>query len=42
MLFRNTDWSRNYLDSVAHYGQFPPNMTTEQASCSALDSDRLG
>ena len=39
MLFRNTDWSREYLDSVAHYGQFPPNMTTEQVqppgTCSA-------
>ena len=31
MLFRNSDWSRDFLDSVAHFGQFPPNMTTEQA-----------
>ena len=30
MLFRNSDWSRTYLDNIAHFGQFPPNMTTEQ------------
>ena len=30
MLFRNSDWSRDFLDGVAHFGQFPPNMTTEQ------------
>ena len=30
MLFRNSDWSRRFLDDVAHFGQFPPNMTTEQ------------
>ena len=30
MLVRNTDWSRALLDQTAHFGQFPPNMTTEQ------------
>ena len=30
MLVRNTDWSRRLLDLTAHFGQFPPNMTTEQ------------
>ena len=30
MLVRNTDWSRRLLDMTAHFGQFPPNMTTEQ------------
>ena len=36
MLFRNSDWSRTYLDNVAHFGQFPPNMTTEQVSALPL------
>ena len=30
MMVRNTDWSRSLLDQTAHFGQFPPNMTTEQ------------
>ena len=37
-MVRNTDWSRDLLDQTAHFGQFPPNMTTEQVCCHALSS----
>lgn len=31
MLVRNTDFSRHVMDLTLHFGQFPVNMSTEQA-----------
>ena len=35
MLVRNTDFSRHLMDLTLHFGQFPVNMSTEQARTGA-------
>ena len=34
LLMRNTDWMRDLIQQMAHYGTHPMNMTREEVSIS--------